>query len=126
MKSCNLPLRKPILCKLSVSWSLKNIIWLIIRNLDFNHVLLFGGRVIRISPFANRLAMSMPSHIQYLRCLTNYKALRFSSPILTLAKNLINRMTERSLNSGGNYVSVHLRFEEVQCFPPQNTYFRGT
>ncbi|KAL3504106.1 hypothetical protein ACH5RR_033947 [Cinchona calisaya] len=69
-------------------------------------------RVIRISPFANRLSMSVPPHIQFLRCLTNYRALRFSSPISTLAKKLINRMTEKSSISGGKYVSIHLRFEE--------------
>ncbi|KAL2467689.1 O-fucosyltransferase family protein [Forsythia ovata] len=80
--------------------------------LDEVYPVLQEKRVVRISPFANRLAMSMPSHVQFLRCLTNYKALRFSSPILNLAKELVSRMTERSLNSGGKYVSVHLRFEE--------------
>lgn len=69
-------------------------------------------RVIRISPFANRLSMSVPPSIEFLRCLTNYKALRFSSPISTLAHKLINRMTEKSSSYGGKYVSIHLRFEE--------------
>lgn len=73
-------------------------------------------RVVRISPFANRLATSIPPHIQFLRCLANYKALRFSSTIMDLAKKIVNRMTDKSLNSGGKYVSVHLRFEEV-IFP---------
>ncbi|KAH8508862.1 hypothetical protein H0E87_010852 [Populus deltoides] len=68
--------------------------------------------VIRIAPFANRLAMNVPSHIQLLRCITNYRALRFSSPITTLAQKLLNRMIERSSMTGGKYVSVHLRFEE--------------
>uniref|UniRef100_A0A6N2LUL0 O-fucosyltransferase family protein n=1 Tax=Salix viminalis TaxID=40686 RepID=A0A6N2LUL0_SALVM len=68
--------------------------------------------VVRIAPFANRLAMDVPSHIQLLRCITNYKALRFSSPISTLAQKLQNRMIERSSMTGGKYVSVHLRFEE--------------
>ncbi|CAA7062341.1 unnamed protein product [Microthlaspi erraticum] len=68
--------------------------------------------VIRISPFANRLAMSVPPYIQLLRCIANYKALRFSSPISTLAQKLADRMVEKSSDTGGNYVSVHLRFEE--------------
>ncbi|KAB5568630.1 hypothetical protein DKX38_002423 [Salix brachista] len=68
--------------------------------------------VIRIAPFANRLAMDVPSHIQLLRCITNYRALKFSAPITTLAHKLVNRMIERSSMTGGKYVSVHLRFEE--------------
>ncbi|XP_011027599.1 PREDICTED: uncharacterized protein At1g04910-like isoform X1 [Populus euphratica] len=68
--------------------------------------------VIRIAPFANRLAMNVPSHIQLLRCITNYRALRFSAPITTLAQKLVNRMIERSSMTGGKYVSIHLRFEE--------------
>ncbi|KAK4274049.1 hypothetical protein QN277_017341 [Acacia crassicarpa] len=68
--------------------------------------------VIRISPFANRLAMNVPPHIQFLRCLTNYKALRFASSISILAKKLVNRMIQKSSRTGGKYVAVHLRFEE--------------
>ncbi|KAG8633076.1 hypothetical protein MANES_18G074400v8 [Manihot esculenta] len=74
-------------------------------------VLLEKG-VIRIAPFANRLAMSVPPHIQLLRCMANYKALRFSSPISTLAHKLVDRMIEKSSRTGGKYVSIHLRFEE--------------
>nr|GEV06720.1 O-fucosyltransferase 10-like [Tanacetum cinerariifolium] len=69
-------------------------------------------RIIRFAPFANRLASSLPPHIQYLRCLANYEALRFSIPIMTLGKTLVKRMTIGSSGSGGKYVSVHLRFEE--------------
>ncbi|KAG6655578.1 hypothetical protein CIPAW_05G226900 [Carya illinoinensis] len=68
--------------------------------------------VIRVAPFANRLAMNVPRHIQYLRCLTNYEALKFSSPISILANKIVNRMVEKSSRTGGKYVSVHLRFEE--------------
>lgn len=71
------------------------------------------NRVIRISPFANRLSFDSPPAVQRLRCLANYKALRFSSPILTLGETLVSRMKERSANYGGKYISVHLRFEEV-------------
>ncbi|XP_050213107.1 O-fucosyltransferase 10-like [Mercurialis annua] len=69
-------------------------------------------RVIRIAPFANRLAMSLPPQIQLLRCIANYKALRFSSAISTLGHKLVTRMMERSSRTGGKYVSVHLRFEK--------------
>lgn len=68
--------------------------------------------VIRISPFANRLAMSVPPYIQLLRCIANYKALKFSSPISALAEKLVDRMVEKSSETGGKYVAVHLRFEE--------------
>lgn len=70
-------------------------------------------RVVRIAPFANRLSMSVPPPIQHLRCLSNYEALQFSSSISNLAKKLVERMTEKSSRSGGKYVSIHLRFEEV-------------
>ncbi|CAH2079415.1 unnamed protein product [Thlaspi arvense] len=68
--------------------------------------------VIRISPFANRLAMSVQPYIQLLRCISNYKALKFSSHISSLAEMLVDRMVEKSSENGGKYVSVHLRFEE--------------
>ncbi|XP_022152327.1 uncharacterized protein At1g04910-like [Momordica charantia] len=68
--------------------------------------------VIRISPFANRLSFDAPPIVQRLRCLANYKALRFSTPILTLGEILVARMRERSASNGGKYISVHLRFEE--------------
>ncbi|KAL3641305.1 hypothetical protein CASFOL_016273 [Castilleja foliolosa] len=80
--------------------------------LDEVYPVLQESGVVRISPFANRLATSIPPHIQHLRCLANYKALRFSPTIMNLAKTVVNRMVEKSLNSGGKYVSVHLRFEE--------------
>ncbi|CAN4121074.1 unnamed protein product [Withania somnifera] len=73
---------------------------------------LFKQRVVRISPFANRLSMHLPSHLQFLRCFSNYEALRFSLSISALAKKLVKRMIERSSNSAGKYISVHLRFEE--------------
>ncbi|XP_049380900.1 O-fucosyltransferase 10-like [Solanum stenotomum] len=73
---------------------------------------LFKQRVVRISPFANRLSMHLPSNLQFLRCFSNYEALKFSLAISELAKKLVKRMIERSSNSGGKYISVHLRFEE--------------
>ncbi|KAJ0228842.1 Protein ESMERALDA 1 [Hirschfeldia incana] len=73
---------------------------------------LLEEKVIRISPFANRLSFDAPQPVQRLRCLANYEALRFSEPILTLGETLVKRMKDQSANHGGKYVSVHLRFEE--------------
>lgn len=70
-------------------------------------------RAVRIAPFSNRLAQEVPSNVQWLRCLANYEALRFSGPIRRLAENMVDRMIKNSSQSGGKYVSVHLRFEEV-------------
>ncbi|CAJ2638422.1 unnamed protein product [Trifolium pratense] len=69
-------------------------------------------RAVRIAPFSNRLAQSVPSKIQGLRCFSNFGALRFSEPIRTLAESMVDRMVKLSSQSGGKYVSVHLRFEE--------------
>uniref|UniRef100_A0ACD5XIK2 Uncharacterized protein n=1 Tax=Avena sativa TaxID=4498 RepID=A0ACD5XIK2_AVESA len=68
--------------------------------------------VVRIAPFSNRLAQSVPSNIQTLRCLVNYQALRFAEPIRVLAEDMVVRMMKKSSSTGGKYVSVHLRFEE--------------
>uniref|UniRef100_A0A0E0MD30 O-fucosyltransferase family protein n=1 Tax=Oryza punctata TaxID=4537 RepID=A0A0E0MD30_ORYPU len=67
---------------------------------------------VRIAPFSNRLAHSVPPNIQALRCFANYEALRFSEPIRMLGTNMVDRMIKRSSLTGGKYVSVHLRFEE--------------
>ncbi|KAI4332328.1 hypothetical protein L6164_017248 [Bauhinia variegata] len=67
---------------------------------------------VRIAPFSNRLAQAVPSKIQGLRCFANFGALRFSNPIRTLAESMVDRMVKYSSQSGGKYVSVHLRFEE--------------
>ncbi|XP_020239525.1 protein ESMERALDA 1 isoform X2 [Cajanus cajan] len=73
---------------------------------------LLEEKVIRISPFANRLSFDAPLVVQRLRCLANYEALRFSSPILTISEALVERMKKHSIMNGGKYVSIHLRFEE--------------
>ena len=70
-------------------------------------------RAVRVAPFSNRLAHAVPSDIQSLRCFANFEALRFSDPIRMLAENMVDRMVKKSSESGGRYVSVHLRFEEV-------------
>lgn len=73
---------------------------------------LIEERFIRISPFANRLSFDVPPEVQRLRCLANFEALRFSNPIVSLAEKLVSRMNERSIDNGGKYIAVHLRFEE--------------
>ncbi|RWR83494.1 O-fucosyltransferase family protein isoform 1 [Cinnamomum micranthum f. kanehirae] len=80
--------------------------------LEVIYPLLREHGVIQLSPFANRLSMEVPSNIQSLRCLANYEALKFSVPIATLAKQLVDRMTRKSSRTDGKYVSVHLRFEK--------------
>ncbi|XP_057765919.1 protein ESMERALDA 1-like isoform X2 [Salvia miltiorrhiza] len=76
------------------------------------HSIWRDSRIIRLSPFANRLSTDAPPAVQRLRCLTNYQALNFSDPISTLGKILVERMKKHSAKNGGKYVSVHLRFEE--------------
>ncbi|XP_078428581.1 protein ESMERALDA 1-like [Wolffia australiana] len=73
---------------------------------------LLEERLIRISPFANRLSDDAPGVVQRLRCLANYEALRFSKQISALAESLVTRMRRHSMNDDGKYVAVHLRFEE--------------
>lgn len=78
-----------------------------------NFMLWLSARAVRVAPFSNRLAHAVPSYIQGLRCLCNFEALRFSGPIRMLAAKMVDRMIKSSSKSGGRYVSVHLRFEEV-------------
>uniref|UniRef100_A0A453FWH7 O-fucosyltransferase family protein n=1 Tax=Aegilops tauschii subsp. strangulata TaxID=200361 RepID=A0A453FWH7_AEGTS len=73
---------------------------------------LIEERLIRISPFANRLSVDAPPAVQRLRCLANFEALKFSKPITALSDTLISRMREKSVENNGKYVAVHLRFEE--------------
>ncbi|KAL1553659.1 Protein ESMERALDA 1 [Salvia divinorum] len=73
---------------------------------------LLEEKIIRLSPFANRLSTDAPPAVQRLRCLTNYQALRFSDPISALGELLVEKMKRHSVKNGGKYVSVHLRFEE--------------
>ena len=70
----------------------------------------------RIAPFSNRLAHAVPSGVQGLRCLANFEALKFSETIRRIAEKMVDRMLRKSVQSGGRYVSVHLRFEEVHFF----------
>lgn len=85
--------------------------WFIIVPYASILVLLF--RAVRVAPFSNRLANTVPPEVQGLRCLANFEALRFSQPIRSLAEVMVQRMVQKSLSSGGKYVSVHLRFEKV-------------
>ena len=70
-------------------------------------------RLIRISPFANRLSFDAPPAVQRLRCLANFEALKFSKPITAISNTLVSRMRKKSAENNGKYVAVHLRFEEV-------------
>jgi hypothetical protein len=57
----------------------------------------------------------IPKRIQKLRCYTNFEALRFAQPIADMGNTLVHRMKAKSATTNGNYVSIHLRFEEVWC-----------
>ncbi|KAH9617288.1 hypothetical protein KSS87_021978 [Heliosperma pusillum] len=67
---------------------------------------------VRVAPFSNRLANTVPTEVQELRCYANYEALRFSEPIRSLADVMVQRMLQKASSSWGKYVSVHLRFEK--------------
>ncbi|KAG6526692.1 hypothetical protein ZIOFF_016693 [Zingiber officinale] len=73
---------------------------------------LIEERLIRISPFANRLSFDAPPAVQRLRCLANFEALQFSNPIANLSEKLVSRMKKHSKDTNGRYIAVHLRFEE--------------
>ncbi|CAM6020396.1 unnamed protein product [Sphagnum balticum] len=70
--------------------------------------------VVRFTPFANRLAYDgIPEAIQKLRCFANFEALRFAPPIATIAQLLVKRMAAKSASTNGNYVAIHLRYEQA-------------
>ncbi|MCO5603036.1 hypothetical protein L7F22_057179 [Adiantum nelumboides] len=74
---------------------------------------LLEAGVVRISPFANRLSYSeVPSSIQQLRCFANFESLRFAESVETVGEKLVIRMKEQSAKYDGNYIAIHLRFEE--------------
>ncbi|KAG0598340.1 hypothetical protein M758_12G065100 [Ceratodon purpureus] len=82
--------------------------------------------VIRFTPFANRLAYDgVPKRLQKLRCYSNFVALRFAQPIADLGNNLVKRMKDKSAKTNGNYVSIHLRFEEDMVAFSQCAYDGG-
>jgi hypothetical protein len=75
--------------------------------------------VVRFTPFANRLAYDgIPGGIQKLRCFANFEALRFAPPIATIAQLLVKRMAAKSASTNGNYVAIHLRYEQASLAVP--------
>lgn len=62
---------------------------------------------VRLTKFDYRLANRLETDLQKLRCRVNYRALKFTDPILEMGKQLVQRMRAMS----EHYIALHLRFE---------------
>ncbi|KAG6721582.1 hypothetical protein I3842_03G118400 [Carya illinoinensis] len=66
-------------------------------------------QVVHVAKSDSRLANNdLPLDMQRLRCRALYHALRFSPPIESLGKKLVERLRAR----GGRYIALHLRYEK--------------
>ncbi|KAL5080358.1 hypothetical protein RYX36_008779 [Vicia faba] len=64
-------------------------------------------RVVQLNKFDYRLANSLGTEYQKLKCRVNYQALRFTDPIQEMVGKLVKQMRMRKKH----YIALHLRFE---------------
>ncbi|XP_015060586.1 O-fucosyltransferase 16-like isoform X1 [Solanum pennellii] len=62
---------------------------------------------VQIMKFDYRLANSLDTDLQKLRCRVNYHAVKFTDPILRMGEKLVHRMRMKSKH----FIALHLRFE---------------
>lgn len=62
---------------------------------------------VQLTKFDYRLSNKLESHLQKLRCRTNYHALKFTDTINEMGRNLVERMRMKNKH----FIALHLRFE---------------
>ncbi|PWA55570.1 hypothetical protein CTI12_AA400040 [Artemisia annua] len=69
--------------------------------------LLNKKKAVMLTKFDYRLSNRLATHLQKLRCRTNYHALKFTDPIVEMGKVLVERMRKKSKH----FLALHLRYE---------------
>ncbi|CAI9769771.1 unnamed protein product [Fraxinus pennsylvanica] len=64
-------------------------------------------QAVQLTKFDYRLSNRLNTELQKLRCRVNYRALKFTDPILEMGRKLVERMRMKSKH----FVALHLRFE---------------
>ncbi|KAM5562714.1 protein ROOT HAIR SPECIFIC 17-like [Rosa sericea] len=75
---------------------------------------------VQLTKFDYRLSNNLESHLQKLRCRTNYHALKFTDNINEMGRKLVERMKMKNKH----FIALHLRFEpDMLAF--SGCYFGG-